>query len=75
MLPSPFDASCATLAPLLSGGDSMLLTIHSATDAPNRWLRAAAIICRAAFGLVVHCVAHPCQPAAINRATGKVMAR
>jgi hypothetical protein len=53
----------------------MLLTIHSATDAPNRWLRAAAIICRAAFGLIAHSVAHPCQPAAISRATGKVVVR
>lgn len=53
----------------------MLLTIHSATGAPNRWLRAAAIICRAAFGLVVHSVAHPGHPAAISRATGKVVAR
>ena len=53
----------------------MLLTIPSTPGAPNRWLGAATILTRAAFGLLVHALIRPCQPAAMSRATGKVAPR
>lgn len=53
----------------------MLLTFPSTPGAPNRWLRAASIICRTTVGLLVHAITQPGRPAAINRTTGKVAAR
>ena len=41
----------------------------------RHWLRAAAIIGRAAVGLLVHALLRPGRPAAIERTTGKVVAR
>lgn len=54
----------------------MLLTIHpNAPGSPNRWLRAGAVILRAAAGLFIHSVVHPGQPACIDRLSGRVSAR
>ncbi|MBN9492738.1 hypothetical protein J0H33_05245 [bacterium] len=53
----------------------MLLTIPSTPGSPNRWLRAAAVVTRAAFGLLIHALTRPCQPARINRTSGKVALR
>jgi hypothetical protein len=54
---------------------AMLLTIPSTPGSPNRWLRAAAVVTRAAFGLLIHALTRPCQPARINRTSGKVALR
>jgi hypothetical protein len=53
----------------------MLLTTCPAPGTENRWLRAAVILFRAVFGLVLHAVTKPGVPAVIDRTTGKVAAR
>ncbi len=67
MAPFALWSAPSTLAPMT--------TIPAALAPAHPQLRAAAALLRSTIGLLVHAFTHPFAPAAIDRRTGRVVAR